>query len=99
MSSAQRAISAGPAAPDLPRRWPGRVRRPGPETLWAVAFLAPYAGVLVAFAIFPVAYGFWMARSPSLYLQLLGSDEYWESVLSTALFVGIGANASLLLAL
>ena len=59
----------------------------------------PYGAVLVAFAVFPVAYGFWMARSPALYVQLFASEEYWSAVLSTVLYVGIGVNATMVLAL
>jgi multiple sugar transport system permease protein len=71
----------------------------GAELAWALAFIAPYAAVLTAFAIYPIAYGFWMASSPSLYAQLFASDEYWEAVASTALYVGIGVNVTMVLAL
>jgi multiple sugar transport system permease protein len=71
----------------------------GSELAWAIAFLVPYAAVLVAFAVFPIAYGFWMSRSPSLYVQLFTSDEYWSAVVSTVLYVGIGVNVTMFLAL
>jgi multiple sugar transport system permease protein len=59
----------------------------------------PYAAVLLAFAVYPIVYGFWMASSPSLYLQLLDSDEYQEAVVTTLLFVGVGVNVTMVLAL
>ncbi len=71
----------------------------GSELRWAIAFIVPYAGVLLAFAVYPIAYGFWMASSPSLYLQLFDSDEYWEAVVTTLLFVGVGVNLTMVLAL
>jgi multiple sugar transport system permease protein len=71
----------------------------GSELAWAIAFVVPYAAVLVVFALFPIAYGFWMSRSPSLYVQLFASDEYWSALVSTVLYVGIGANATMFLAL
>ena len=42
----------------------------GSEFAWAVAFIAPYVGVLLAFAVYPIAYGFWMAGDPALYVTL-----------------------------
>ena len=71
----------------------------GSEFAWAVAFIIPYVGVLLAFAVFPIAYGFWMASDPALYVTLFSSDEYVDALISTALYVGIGANASVFLAL
>jgi len=71
----------------------------GSEFAWAVAFIIPYVGVLLVFAVFPIAYGFWMASDPALYVTLFSSDEYVEALVSTALYVGIGANASVFLAL
>ena len=71
----------------------------GSEFAWAVAFIVPYVGVLLAFAVFPIAYGFWMASDPALYATLFSSDEYVDALISTALYVGIGANASVFLAL
>jgi multiple sugar transport system permease protein len=85
----------------LKRPWRpfGGGRPRGAELTWAIAFVVPYTVVLLAFAVFPVAYAFWMASSPSLYLQLFASDEYWDAVVSTALYVAIGVNATMLLAL
>src|SRR5258708_13036527 len=80
-----------------PPAWRGHLH--GSEFVWAVAFITPYIGVLLAFAIYPIAYGFWMASDPALYVKLLSSDEYLEALVSTALYVGIGANASVFLAL
>ena len=71
----------------------------GSEFTWAVAFIIPYIGVLLAFALYPIAYGFWMASDPALYVELFSSDEYVETLISTALYVGIGANVSVFLAL
>src|SRR5262249_28457335 len=62
----------------------------GSELAWALAFIVPYLGVLLAFAAYPLAYGLWMARSPSLYLTLLASDEFRDAIVTTALYVGIG---------
>jgi len=71
----------------------------GSELAWALAFVVPYMAVLVAFAAFPIGYGLWMASSPSLYRTLFASDDYWDAVVSTALYVGIGVNVNLFLSL
>jgi multiple sugar transport system permease protein len=82
-----------------PREW-----RPWRRTLrtahaWAVAFLVPYAGVFTAFVVYPVAYGLWMASSPSLYRELLADPLYARTVVNTALFVGFGVNVTMFAAL
>jgi multiple sugar transport system permease protein len=86
----------------LRRRWlpsPRHRELHGAELTWAIAFVVPYAAVLFAFALYPIAYGLWMASNPSLYLQLFASDEYREAVVSTLLYVSIGVNTSMFLAL
>ena len=99
MSSTQPVLAAGPGALNRPWRPSWHRHLHGPELAWAIAFIVPYAAVLVAFVIYPIAYGFWMASSPSLYAQLFASDEYWDAVVSTVLYVGIGVNATMFLAL
>jgi multiple sugar transport system permease protein len=99
MSSTQPVLAARAGALHQLGRPPRRAGLHGSELVWAVAFLVPYAAVLVVFAIFPIAYGFWMASSPSLYIQLFTSDEYLEAIVSTALYVGLGVNVTMFLAL
>jgi len=71
----------------------------GSEFTWAIAFVVPYAAVLIAFAAYPVAYGFWMASKPSLYADLVANPVYVRTVVNTLLFVGIGVNLKMFLAL
>ncbi len=99
MSSTQPVLAAGPGALNRPWRPSWHRHLHGPELAWAIAFIVPYAAVLVLFVIYPIAYGFWMASSPSLYAQLFASDEYWDAVVSTVLYVGIGVNTTMFLAL
>jgi multiple sugar transport system permease protein len=84
-------------------RWrPARAREGhlhGSELTWAIAFIVPYAGVFLAFAVYPIAYGFWMAREPSLYAELVSDPRYMRTVINTALYVGIGVNIKMFLAL
>jgi multiple sugar transport system permease protein len=55
--------------------------------------------VFVAFVVYPVAYGLWMARDPALYRELLTNPLYARAVVNTALFVGLGVNVKMFLAL
>jgi multiple sugar transport system permease protein len=59
----------------------------------------PYAAVFVAFVVYPVAYGLWMAGAPSLYRELAVNPLYGRSVVNTAVYVGLGVNVPMFLAL
>jgi multiple sugar transport system permease protein len=81
------------------RRAAHRPRLQGSESTWAVAFVIPYAAVFVAFTIYPIAYGLWMGRKPSLYADLFSDPHYARAIVNTMLFVGISVNVMLFLAL
>jgi multiple sugar transport system permease protein len=55
--------------------------------------------VFVAFVVHPVAYGLWMASDPSLYRELLADPLYARTLVNTALYVGLGVNVKMFLAL
>jgi ABC-type sugar transport system permease subunit len=97
--SIQQVLAAGRVRLNRNRPPAWRSRLHGSEFAWAVAFIIPYIGVLLAFAVYPIAYGFWMASDPALYVTLFSSEEYVDALISTALYVGIGANLSVFLAL
>ena len=99
MSSVQQVLAAGPGALNRLRRSVWRRPRHGPELAWAIAFVVPYAAVFLAFIVYPVAYGLWMARDPSLYRELIANPLYAQTVVNTALFVGLGVNVKMFLAL
>ncbi len=100
MSSTQQVLAVRPSAVNWWRRPPlWQQRLHGSELSWAVAFVIPYAAVLLAFAVYPIAYGLWMAHYPSLYAELFADDEYWDAVITTVLFVGFGVNIGMFLAL
>lgn len=86
----------------LPARGRGRFWRghlQGSEYAWAVAFCVPYALVFLAFVLYPVGFGIWMGDEPSLYKQLFSDPIYLNTVVNTALFLGIAINLKLFLAL
>jgi multiple sugar transport system permease protein len=55
--------------------------------------------VFFAFVVYPVAYGLWMARDPSLYGDLIANPLYAQTVINTVLYVGFGVNVKMFLAL
>src|SRR5215475_2673805 len=97
MSSRGQVLAAGPGV--LHRPWPWRPRLHGSELAWGVAFVVPYAAVFLAFVVYPTGYGLWMARDPALYRELLANPLYARAVLNTALYVGLGVNVKMFLAL
>jgi multiple sugar transport system permease protein len=99
MSGAQQVLAAGRPAVGSGRRpaWRGRPR--GSELVWAIAFVVPYAAVFFAFAVYPIGYGLWMGREPSLYADLVADPRYLTTVVNTALYVGLGVNVKMFLAL
>jgi multiple sugar transport system permease protein len=71
----------------------------GSELAWAIAFVVPYGLVLLLFAVYPIAYGLWMAGAPSLYVDLLADPIYLQTAVNTLVFVALGVNLMMFLAL
>jgi multiple sugar transport system permease protein len=71
----------------------------GSEYTWALAFIVPYLGVFAAFVIYPAVYGLWLGSEPSLYSELFSDPIYQSTVVNTLLFIGIGVNVKMFLAL
>lgn len=96
MTSVSIAEIGRPAAPprqSLLRHLQGGLK--GSEYAWAIAFLVPYAGVFLAFVVYPAAFGIWMGSKPSLYKELFSDPIYLDTVINTLLFVGIAVNLKL----
>lgn len=94
--STQQPLAAGSIAARRPA-WRRHLHRS--ELIWAIAFVAPYAAVFLAFVVYPVAYGLWMARDPMLYAELFADSLYVQTVINTVLYVGLGVNVMMFLAL
>jgi multiple sugar transport system permease protein len=98
VSSGPQVLAAGPGVLHRFRRASWHRRLHGSELAWAIAFLVPYAAVFLAFVVYPVAYGLWMARDPALYRELITNPRYARTVVNTALYVGLGVNVMMFLA-
>jgi multiple sugar transport system permease protein len=100
MSGTQGVLAAGKPVVGNGRRrpaWHGHLQ--GSEFTWAIAFIVPYAAVFFAFAVYPIAYGFWMGRQASLYADLVSDPRYLKTVINTVIYVGLGVNLMMFLAL
>src|SRR5262245_62578715 len=71
----------------------------GGEYTWALAFVIPYIAVFVAFVAYPVVYGVWMGSEASLYRELFADPIYQSSVVNTVLYLALGVNVKMFLAL
>ena len=84
---------------DWPGRAPWRRQFHRPDLIWAVAFVVPYAAVFFTFAVYPIGYALWMAARPALYRELIADPHYLPTLLNTLIFVGVGVNVKMFLAL
>jgi multiple sugar transport system permease protein len=100
MSSTQQVLAAGSRisvkAPWRPRR---HRHLHGSDFIWAIAFVLPYVAVFFVFVVYPFGYALWMAGKPSLYAELIADPSYLRTVVNTLLFVGLGVNVKMFLAL
>src|SRR5262249_39319924 len=78
------------------RYWRGNLK--GSEFTWALAFSVPYIAVFLAFVAYPVFYGVWMGSNPALYADVFSDVIYQDTVVNTLIFVAVGVNLKLFLA-
>ena len=62
-------------------------------------FLAPYVLVFLAFVLYPVTYGLWLARHPESYIKLFADPVFARTVVNTLVFLLIAVNLKFLMAL
>ena len=61
--------------------------------------LAPYLLVFLAFVVYPVGYGLWLARHPANYVALYNDPIFARAAVNTLIFLVIGINIKMLIAL
>ena len=77
----------------------GKPYRPSSWNTTGSLMSLPYLLLFLGFVIYPVVYGFWLARHPDSYVKLLNDPVFGNSVLNTALFLLVVVNVKMLLAL
>jgi multiple sugar transport system permease protein len=88
----------------LPRTEPARPAGPvrkrlSPWQAWGLILLAPYVLILLTFVLYPVGYGLWLARHPTSYEKLIEDPIFARSVVNTLIFLVVGINLKMLIAL
>jgi multiple sugar transport system permease protein len=90
-----------PAAPisgqHRARFWRGHLM--GSEYAWALAFCVPYVAMFFAFIVYPIGFGIWMGSDLQLYRDLFDDPTYVGAAINTAIYVGVGVNVKMGLAL
>src|SRR5216684_7782049 len=66
---------------------------------WGVVLVAPYVLVFLVFVLYPVCYGFWIARHPASYVHLFDDPIFARSVANTLVFLIVGINLKMAVAL
>src|SRR5581483_11500070 len=69
------------------------------QQVWGIVMIAPYLLVFLAFVVYPVGYGFWLARQPSSYVALFNDPIFARAAVNTLIFLVIGINIKMLIAL
>jgi multiple sugar transport system permease protein len=69
------------------------------DRAWALAFVAPYVGVFLAFVLYPVGYGLWLGSNPESYQLLFADPVYPKAIANTLIYLLIAVNVKLALAL
>jgi multiple sugar transport system permease protein len=67
--------------------------------VWGVVLIAPYLLVFVAFVLYPVTYGLWLARHPQSYVTLFDDPIFFNTVVNTIVFLLVAVNLKFVLAL
>src|ERR1700737_2833792 len=86
--------TSGDAVPGGPLS--GRLSTP---QVWGIVLLAPYLLVFLAFVVYPVGYGLWLARHPESYVALYHDPIFARAAVNTLIFLVIGINFKMLVAL
>ena len=66
---------------------------------WGLILIAPYVLVFLAFVLYPVGYGLWLARHPESYVKLFNDPIFFRTVVNTLFFIIVAVNLKFLLAL
>jgi multiple sugar transport system permease protein len=78
---------------DAARRWLT------PWQMWGLILIVPYILIFLFFVIYPVGYGFWIARHPHSYIELFEDPIFARSALNTLVFLVVGINIKMAVAL
>src|SRR3981189_3403014 len=67
--------------------------------IWGFVVLPRYVLVCIAFVLYPVGYGLWLARHPASYVHLYDDPIFARAAVNTLIFLVVGINLKMLIAL
>jgi len=67
--------------------------------IWGLLLVTPYLLIFLAFVIYPVGYGLWLARHPHSYVKLYDDPIFARAVINTLIFLVVGINLKMAVAL
>jgi multiple sugar transport system permease protein len=70
-----------------------------PWQVWGLILIAPYVLIFLAFVVYPVGYGLWLARHPVSYEKLFEDPIFFRAVVNTLVFLIVGINIKMVVAL
>jgi multiple sugar transport system permease protein len=70
-----------------------------PWQAWGIILIAPYILVFLFFVLYPIGYGFWVARNPETYVHLFDDPIFARSLVNTIIFLVVGINVKMFIAL
>jgi multiple sugar transport system permease protein len=70
-----------------------------PWQAWGLILVVPYLLVFVLFVLYPIGYGFWVARHPQTYVHLFEDPIFARSVVNTLVFLIVAINLKMIVAL
>jgi multiple sugar transport system permease protein len=73
--------------------------RPGSWNTVGLLMVLPYLLIFFALVLYPVVYGFWLARHPESYVKLVNDPVFGTSIVNTLLFLLVVVNIKFALAL
>jgi len=88
----------------LPREGPASPAKPPRKGFstwqtWGAILIAPYVLVFLAFVLYPVSYGLWLARHPESYRTLFEDPVFFRTVVNTVVYLLVAVNVKMVLAL
>ena len=70
-----------------------------PWKFWGRMMVLPYLFVFLIFVLYPVCYGFWLARDPQNYVKLFDDPIFFRTAINTAIFLVVAVNLKMVIAL
>jgi multiple sugar transport system permease protein len=69
------------------------------EATWGLILVIPYVVFFLVFVVWPVVYGVWLGSDPASYSVLFRDPIFFRTALNTFVFLAVGINLKLFLAL